>query len=51
MENGKVKSLSERFGMKIKMDPTMDKYSKVDLFPEKTKKAREIISKTRLKIT
>jgi hypothetical protein len=31
---------------KVKHDPSLDKYEGVDLFPEKTARANEIIKKT-----
>ncbi|WP_238387941.1 hypothetical protein [Pararcticibacter amylolyticus] len=49
MKSDKLKEVSERLGLKLKIDKSLDNYSKVDLFPNKTKKAREIVSKTRIK--
>ncbi len=50
MKKKTLKELSEKFGVNITVDKSLDKYSNVDLFPEKTRKAREILAKTRLKL-
>ncbi|MBN8852571.1 MAG: hypothetical protein J0H07_11995 [Sphingobacteriales bacterium] len=50
MKNRKKLKGAEAFGVRVIVDKSLDKYSKMNLFPEKLEEANKVVSKLRRKI-
>ena len=50
MKNKKKLKGAEAFGITVTVDKSLNKYSKMNLFPEKLEEANRIISKLKRKI-